>query len=246
MIMAKFYAISGADIVGSMDSLPIPALSAIGGSTNAFFAFFPPPVPPTEYTIYNTDAAFAPTSKITSFSHLTVAPPFAPGAGQVDHVWRADSGDSYLLGSFGVPSVDTLFGLLSPKVGDPTKTHGTEQQIHQFFFKLDDKIQGSTEDDKLCGWAEDDTIWGGEGDDEFYYGAGMGKDKIMDLKKGDDEVIFDEDLVGNFKQLSKVAKLKNDKVVLKFDSSDKLTIFGIDTLKELKKVAAFDDFTDFA
>ena len=89
-------------------------------------------------------------------------------------------------------------------------------------------------------------MWGGEGDDEFYYGEGMGKDKIMDLNKNDDTVILDEDLVDSFSQLKKDVQLKNEKIVIKFDSSDKLFIYGIDSLKDLKNVVAFDDFTDFA
>jgi hypothetical protein len=245
MIMAKFYAISEADIVGSMDSLPVPSLSGLGASPNAFTGFFPP-APPSEYTIYNTDTGFGPAASITSFSHLTVVPPFVPGAGHVDHAWRADSGDDYLLGNFGVPSDDNFFGLVGPSAGDPTRTHGTEQQINQFFFKFEDKIYGSEEDDKLCGWAEDDVMWGLEGDDEFYYGEGMGIDKIMDLNKSDDSVIFNEDLVDSFKELKKDAKVKSDKVIIKFDSSDKLYIYGINNLKDLKNVAAFDDFTDFS
>jgi hypothetical protein len=245
MTMAKFIAISEADIVGSEDSLPAPGIVAVPGSTNALLVFTPP-VSPTEYSIYNLDApGFPPTASITSFAKFTVIPPFAVGAGSVDHVWRAESGDDYLLGTF-APSDDTLLGLLAPKVGDPTKTHGTEQQFNQFFFQFEDKIRGSDEDDKLCGWEEDDSLWGDEGDDEFYYGEGMGKDKILDFNKNDDEVIFDEDLVDGFNQLKKDANLKNDKIVVKFDSSDKLTIYGIETLKELKNASAFDDFTDFS
>ena len=89
-------------------------------------------------------------------------------------------------------------------------------------------------------------MWGGEGDDEFYYGEGMGRDEILDFNKKDDEVIFDEDLYDTFRQLRKDVKLKNDKVVVKVDSDDQLTIYGIDTLKDLKKVVAFDDFTDLS
>ena len=74
----------------------------------------------------------------------------------------------------------------------------------------------------------------------------MGIDKILDLNKNDDTVVLDEDLVSNFKALKGDVKLKTDKIVIKFDSSSKLFIYGIDTLKELKSVVAFDDFTDFA
>jgi hypothetical protein len=241
--MAKFFAISETDIVGSEDALNFPPSLAAVSATALFAAF--PPGPPPDYYIFNLNGAIVPTSSITSFAHIISAVPFAVGAGEVHQVWKADSGDSYLVGSGGVASTDTLFGLIAT-VGAPGKTNGTEQQLNQFFFKFEDRIFGSDEDDKLCGWAEDDVIFGMEGDDEFYYGEGMGKDKIMDLKKNDDEVIFDEDLVDSFKQLKKDVKLKNDKLVIKFDSDDQLTIYGIDTLKQLKKVAAFDDFTDFS
>jgi len=245
--MAKFSAFSEVDIVGSMVSLPLPlSANSLTGSPNAFFVFVPPSPPP-EYFIFNTDSNFLPAASITSFSQIASATPFAIGAGQVQQIWKADSGDSYPMGTAGVASDDTFFGLLfAPKAGDPTKTHGTEQQVNQFFFKFDDYIHGSNEDDMLCGWAGKDKVWGNEGDDEFYYGEGMGKDKFMDVNKKKDEVILDTDLVKNFKKLKGDVKLKNDKVVLKFDSSDKLVIYGIDTLKDLKKVVAFDDFTDFS
>ena len=48
------------------------------------------------------------------------------------------------------------------------------------------------------------------------------------------------------KQLKGDVKLKNGKIVIKFDSSDQLTIYGIDKLKILKNAVSFDDFTDFA
>jgi len=244
--MAKFSAISEVDIVGSMDSLTFPpAFGAVPGSTTALFIGF---APLSEYYIFNTTPpGFGPASNVTSFSQLKSAVPFAVGAGDVEQAWKADSGDSYLLGTIGVANDDTLFGLmLSPKVGDPTKTHGTEQKINQFFFKFDDYIHGSDEDDMLCGWAGKDKVWGNEGDDEFYYGEGMGKDKFMDVNKKKDEVILDTDLVKNFKKLKGDVKLKNDKVVLKFSSDEKLVIYGIDTMKDLKKVLSFDDFTDFS
>jgi hypothetical protein len=247
--MAQFYAISAADIVGSSTvSPPFPSVAAaVTGSTNAFFQFFPP-APPADYTIFNTNGGFLATSSITSFTNFASPTPFVVGgAGHVNHVWKADSGDSYLLGTAGTASLDTYFGLVfTPKTGAPTLTHGTEQQINQFFFKFEDRIHGSEEDDMLCGWAEDDQMWGGEGDDQFYYGEGMGIDQIMDFNKKDDEVIFDEDLYDRFGQLRKDVKLKNDSVVVKFDSDTQLTIYGIDTLKELKKTASFDDFTDFS
>ena len=98
--MAQFYAISAADIVGSMESLPFPpAFGVVGGSPNALFTAFTP-FPPADYDIYNTDTGFLPTSKVTSFSQLASSVPFAVGAGQVEQVWKADSGDSYLLGTW--------------------------------------------------------------------------------------------------------------------------------------------------
>jgi len=66
------------------------------------------------------------------------------------------------------------------------------------------------------------------------------------LNKNDDTVILDTDLVENFKKPQGDMKLKNDKVIIKFDSSDKLTNYGVDTLSEVKKVVDFDDFTDFS
>ncbi len=161
-------------------------------------------------------------------------------------MWKADSGDSYLFGTPGAASTDTFAGLVRTSLsGAPTQTHGTEQQINQFFFKFDDSIHGSDEDDKLCGWAGDDQMWGNLGDDEFYYGEGMGIDKIMDCDKNDDSVIFDTDLYENFRQLRKDATFGNGKVKIKVDSDEKLYIYGIETRKELKAVADFDDFTDF-
>jgi hypothetical protein len=242
--MAQFSAVSEADIVGNMVSLPFPPVQgALPGSPNAYFMVFSPG---TDYYIFNTNAPFAPTASVASFSHLTSAVPFVAGAGQVDQIWKADT-DAYLWGTAGSASTDTLLGLLATaKLGDATKTNGTEQQVNQFFFKFDDKIHGSSGNDKLCGWAGQDSMWGNDGDDEFYYGKGMGKDKILDLNKSHDQAIFDTDLVENFRELRKDAKLKSGQIDIKFDSSDKLTIVGIDTLKELKKVVAFDDFTDFA
>jgi len=250
--MAKFSAISEVDIVGSMESFTFPPISVpVPGSTTAFFLGYTPPVPPLHYYIFNVDTAgFPPTANVTSFAQFKPPMPPVPaavGAGDVNHAWKADPGDSYLLGMQGTPNPDTLHGLMgSAKPGDPTKTFGTEQQINQFFFKFDDKIHGSHEDDMLCGWAGKDKVWGNEGDGEFYYGEGMGKDKFMDVNKKKDEIILDTDLVKNFKKMKSDVKLKNDKVVIDFVSSDKLVIFGIDRLKELKKVVSFDDFTDFA
>ena len=66
------------------------------------------------------------------------------------------------------------------------------------------------------------------------------------MNKNDDTVILDTDLVENFKKPQGDMKLKNDKVIIKFDSSDKLTNYGVDTLSEVKKVVDFDDFTDFS
>jgi len=66
------------------------------------------------------------------------------------------------------------------------------------------------------------------------------------LNKNDDTVILDTDLVENFKKPQGDMKLKNHKVIIKFDSSDKLTNYGVDTLSEVKKVVDFDDFTDFS
>ena len=244
--MAKFTALSETDIVGSTDSLPFPpSISSVAGSTTAFYTAFSPF---TDYYIFNTSPpGFAATATITSFSHLSLPSPFAAGAGQVNQIWKADPGDTYLMGQGGTPSTDTYLGLaLTAKVGDLTKTNGTEQQINQFFFKFDDAIHGSDEDDMLCGWAGKDKIWGEEGDDEFYYGQGMGKDKIMDLNKKKDSVILDTDLVKNFNKLVGDVVLKNGKMVLKFSSSEKLVIYGIDNFSDLKKVVAFDDFTDFS
>lgn len=245
--MAKFYAISEADIVGSLDSLTFPEAAPLFGSPNAFYMFFSPEPPP-DYFIFNIDTAdFPPTANVTSFSKIISSTPVAIGAGEVAQVWKADSGDSYLLGDNGTASTDTFFGLaLTEKVGDPTKTFGSEQQINQFFFKFDDKIYGSDEDDQLSGWAGDDIMRGGDGEDEFFYAKGMSKDRILDLNKNDDSVIIDEDLVDSFNALRDDVKLKNGKVVLKFDSSDKLTIFGIESLNDVKNVVAFDDFTDFS
>jgi hypothetical protein len=174
--------------------------------------------------------------------------PLVFGAGDVKRVWKADSGDSYLLGDESVASVDTYFGLvLTQKVGDPAKTFGTEQQINQFFFKFEDKIHGSDEDDKLCGWAEDDELWGGEGDDEFFYGKGMGVDKVWDYKVGDDELVLDDSVAEKFKDLKGDYKFKsNGSVVINAGGGEKLIVFGIDTKKELKNALSFDDFTDFA
>jgi hypothetical protein len=243
--MAEFSAITEVDIVGSKNFLLFPpALAAVPGSTDAF-------VYGTgllsEYYIFNTSPpGFLPTSTITSFSHLKSSVPFVIGAGEVEHIWKADSGDSYLLGTTIVADKNTLFGLIAAvNPTDPTKAAGTEQELNQFFFKFDDSIHGSDEDDKLCGWAGDDMMWGNLGDDEFYYGKGMGIDKIMDCDKNDDTVIFDTDLYENFRQLKKDAKYGNDKVTIKVDSDEKLYIYGIETRKELKAVADFDDFTDF-
>lgn len=244
--MAKFLAISAADIVGSMDSLSFPEADNIDGSQTAFFVAFPPF---TDYSIFNTNApGFGPAASITSFSTLSIALPFAPGAGAVNNVWRADSGDSYLLGDEGTPSLDTYFGLvLTAKVGDPTKTHGTEQQINQFFFKFEDKIHGSDEDDKLCGWAEDDDLWGGEGDDEFFYGEGMGKDTVRDFKVGEDELFLDDSVAEKFKDLKGDVNFKNNgSVVINAGGGDKLIVFGIETTKQLKSSLNYDDFTDFS
>ena len=171
--MAKFIAIAEADIVGSMESLPFPQADPLFGSPNAFSLAFPPF---DSYFLFNTDGSFDPTAEIASFARLTSPVPLVLGAGPVDHVWKAGSGDSYLFGTTGTPSEDTFAGLvLTAKAGDPTKTHGTEQQVNQFFFKFEDKIRGSEDDDKLCGWAEDDSMWGDEGDDAILLWRGDGK-----------------------------------------------------------------------
>jgi RTX calcium-binding nonapeptide repeat (4 copies) len=229
--MAKFYATAEADIVGNMNPLP-PLTNYFLNSPTSVAAVYP-----TEYYVLNADSLAA-TANLLSLTLFKSSPPPTPGvgvgAGDVQQFWKADSGDSYSAAEF-----VTILGIPGPGIG-------TEQDVNQFLFKFDDKIHGSSEDDMLCGWAGKDSMWGNDGSDEFYYGEGMGKDKILDLNKKKDAVILDTDLVKNFKKLKGDVKLKNDKVVLKFDSSDKLVIHGIDTLKDLKKVVSFDDFTDFA
>jgi len=244
--MAKFYAITEADIVGTTDSLPFPVAVPVTGTTSALLLAFSIA---TDYFIYNTSApGFGPAVSLTSGTHFATPTPFAFGAGPVQDVWTADPGDSYLLGTAGTASLDTFFGLvLTAKVGDPTKTHGTEQQINQFLFKFEDSIHGSDEDDKLCGWAEDDDLWGGDGDDEFFYGEGMGVDTIKDFKVGDDELVLDDSVAEKFKDLKGDVKFKNNgSVVINAGGGEKLIVFGIDTTKELKNALSFDDFTDFA
>jgi len=232
--MARFYATGETDIVGTSDLVPLPlaAPSAFGASAFTLITSL------SEYYIFNVTGPLALASPLKSFVHYQWTAPFTAGTGEVDQVWKADSGDSYL-----VSEVITLLATPGPT---PGFTASTEQDVNQFFFKAEDKIHGSDEDDMLCGWAENDSMWGNDGSDEFYYGEGMAKDKIMDLDKKRDEIILDTDLVKNFKKLKGDVKLKNDKVVLKFDSSDKLIVYGIDNLKDLKKVVSFDDFTDFA
>ncbi|MCB1502360.1 MAG: hypothetical protein KDK07_21695 [Bauldia sp.] len=232
--MAKFYATGEADIVGSTDLISLPTVGAAPVTTNNFAV-----VNTTDYYDFYTETApIALGSNIKSWSHLTYNGPFTTGKGEVDQMWKADSGDTYLLSD-----IIALFVTPGVVLG---KTAFTEQEGNQFFFKFDDAIHGSDEDDMLCGWAGKDKIWGEEGDDEFYYGQGMGKDKIMDLNKKKDSVILDTDLVKNFNKLVGDVVLKNGKVVLKFSSSEKLVIYGIDNFSDLKKVVAFDDFTDFS
>ena len=233
--MAKFYANFEADIVGTMD--PLPPLSSLFLNSGTSVAA----VYPTEYYVLNTDSIL-PTAQLLSLTAFKSSVPptsggggnVGVGAGDVEFFWKADSGDSYLASEF--------IGIL----GVPGPGTGTQQELNQFLFQFDDQIHGSEFDDMLCGWAGKDKVWGNEGDDEFYYGEGMGKDKFMDVNKKKDEVILDTDLVKNFKKLKGNVKLKNEKVVLDFVSSDKLVIYGIDRLKELKKILSFDDFTDFA
>lgn len=246
-IMAQYFAISEADIVGSMESLPFPPnAAAVPGSPNAFFIRF---APFSDYFTVNTNPDFVvPTATLTSFTQFESPTPLAIGAGAAKGAWKADSGDSYLLGAASTPSNDTYFGLaFSAKVGDPTKTHGTEQQINQFWFKFEDKIHGSGEEDKLCGWAEDDMMWGGEDEDEFYYGKGMGKDKVMDFEYKKDTLVLDDSVAEKFKGLKGDVKFKkNGSAIINAGSGDKVIVYGIDNTKELRKSISYDDFTDFA
>ncbi len=246
--MAKFYAISEADTVGTINPLPFPAVAfPLTGSTNAFFYGSPPL---SDYYVLNVTPSFSPTADIASFAHIKSSGPFVPGAGEVQQVWKADSGDHYAQGSIGTPSDDTFLGLAATaSPSDATKANGTEQQLNQFFFKFDDKLHGSDFNDKLCGWEGMDKEWGGEGADWFYYGKGMGKDSIMDYnKKEGDQLHIDDSVATKYKQLYKMVKYNTNKdfTKIKAGNGDNLKVYGIDTQKELHHAVHFDDFTDFA
>lgn len=232
--MAKFYALAETDIVGTMDLVPSP-LGASAMGPNAFNVVSSA----SEYFIFNTNGGLTPASTLKSFLHLQWTAPFVAGTGEADQSWKADSGDSYLLSD--------LFALLITPGPTPGFTAATHQEVNQFFFKFEDAIHGSDEEDQLCGWAEDDLLWGGEGDDEFYYGEGMGKDKIMDFVAKRDELVLDDSIATKFNQIKGDVKFKkNGSAVINAGDGDKVILFGVDNLKELRKSVAFDDFTDFS
>lgn len=230
--MARYYAITVADIVGSMDPLPAPSSFFVNSTTSIAVTY------PNEYSIINT-TSLANDAEVTSVTYFTSpvspTPGIGVGAGDVAAFWKPDSGDGYL--------ANDLLAIL----GIPVPPTGTEQALNQFLFQFDDKIRGSEFDDMLCGWAGNDTMWGGEGDDRFYYGKGMDKDKIRDFDRKDDKIILDNSIANKFKQIKNDVKFKkNDKVVIDAGGGDKLIVWGIANKKQLKQALSFEDFTDFA
>ncbi|MFB2538507.1 MULTISPECIES: calcium-binding protein [unclassified Acinetobacter] len=86
----------------------------------------------------------------------------------------------------------------------------------------DDKLYGGDGNDILIGGSGNDTLVGGAGDDLYYFKAGFGKDTLINVEGGLDNVYFDGI---SFAQVSQNLEKQGNNLVLKVSgSTDQLTI----------------------
>jgi serralysin len=91
-------------------------------------------------------------------------------------------------------------------------------------------LRGGRGDDLLAGGRGADRLTGNAGADAFYFGAGDGRDRVMDFNRADDGLVLAEELWAGTKTAAQVvaefAALRGGNVVFDF-GADELTLIGV-------------------
>ena len=154
----------------------------------------------------------------------------------------------------GGAGADTLIGGLGNDTliggdGEDVLSGGVGNDLLQGKFGMDrlwggagnDVVNGGAGNDTVIGNAGNDTLEGSVGDDTFIFTAGFGADRIRDFTTDDRVQLarsYWENAQTGLELINAFGTVRNGTAMLEFDAETRIAFVGIETLAELRQMAA--------